>query len=290
MLIKRNDVRSNPCYDPVSEDAFFSIKVYHKGSMKHQPTKQYVGGIVDYFDYVEMKDLNLAGLKKMVEICGYLTDSITFWHKCGKFGNRWRLVSTKVEAHTIEKFIPKDRVMELFFEHLDSYIGIDPVELDCQTSCIPNNEDVTGLVNKELERENLSGRDEFEDSKNEFSDEDAMVDKHGQFKHCFEDGRELVSAKRQRKMSNKEGVWMDNKSLDSDSDNESFDFPKHNPMTDGKNPVLALEYTFHSKKELKNAVTTYEVNEGRYIKWKKNDNIRIRAVCIHDDCEWEIMA
>ncbi|KAK4733601.1 hypothetical protein R3W88_007862 [Solanum pinnatisectum] len=229
MLIKRNSKGSSPCY------------VYHKGLIKHQPSKQYVGGIIDYFDYVELKNLNLTDLKKM------------------NLGNKWRLVSMEVEAHNIKKFIPKDRVVELYFEHLDSYIGIDdPIEFGCRTSLIPENEDVVGPVDKEFERENLYSGDDFEDSENEFSNDELMVDKQGHYKHSFEDGKELITDEIQKKI------------LDGDSDNESFDFPKHNAKTDGKNPIL--------------------VSQERYIQWKKNDKVRMKAKCIHNDYSWEIMA
>ncbi|KAG5590939.1 hypothetical protein H5410_041453 [Solanum commersonii] len=102
-------------FDSVFEESFFSIKVYHKGLIKHQPAKQYVGGIIDYFDYVELNDL-----KKMVELCD------------------------------------------------------DPIEFGCRTSRIPENEDVIGPVDKEFERENLSLGDDFEDSENEFSNDELM--------------------------------------------------------------------------------------------------------------------
>ncbi|KAK6778077.1 hypothetical protein RDI58_024795 [Solanum bulbocastanum] len=232
----------------------------------------------------------------MVELCGYLNDSIIFWHKCEKLGNKWRLVSTEVEAHSIKKFIPRDRVVELYFEHLDSYIGIDdPIGLGCRTSHIPENEDVVGPVDKEFERENLSSEDDFEDSENKFSNDEAMVDSQGHYKHSFEDDRELITYEIQKKMLHEDGDpdcvnSEDNKSLDGDSDNESFDFPKHNAKTDGKNPILALEYTFESKEEFKNVVTTHEVSQGRYIQWKKNDKVRMKAKCIHNDCSWVIMA
>lgn len=119
--------------------------------MKHQPSKLYVGGMVDYFDYVEVTNLNLTNLKKIAEMCSYMNDSEIFWHKCGKFGNKWRLVSTEVEALTIENFIPNDRVVELYFEHLDSYIGVDPVEILGQTYCTLNQEE---YVTVHIEREN----------------------------------------------------------------------------------------------------------------------------------------
>ncbi|KAK6788168.1 hypothetical protein RDI58_016693 [Solanum bulbocastanum] len=108
------------------------------GLMKHQPSKFYVGGMVDYFDYVEAKNLNLANLKQMTVMCGYMNDSKIFWHKFGKFSDRWRLVSTEVEALSIENFISNDRVVELYFEHLNSYIEVDSGEILGHTNCTLN--------------------------------------------------------------------------------------------------------------------------------------------------------
>ncbi|XP_075093697.1 uncharacterized protein LOC142173017 [Nicotiana tabacum] len=82
----------------------------------------------------------------------------------------------------------------------------------------------------------------------------------------------------------------DTKGLECDSDSESFNFSMFNPKTDGDKPVLALELTFENKHEFKYAVLTHEVNEGKYIKWCKNDNSRVKANYGHLDCKWEILA
>ncbi|XP_059310363.1 uncharacterized protein LOC132061605 [Lycium ferocissimum] len=83
----------------------------------------------------------------------------------------------------------------------------------------------------------------------------------------------------------------DTNSLHSDSESESFNFPQFNPKTDGDNPVLALEYTFGTKHEFKNAVATHEIKNGKYIRWTRNDRLRMKAVCIHHpECKWEIIA
>nr|XP_033516971.1 uncharacterized protein LOC117281233 isoform X3 [Nicotiana tomentosiformis] len=66
----------------VIEASCFSIKVYHGGLMKQQSTKHYVGAVVDYFDYVKPTYINMTELRKMAEICGYVNDSVIFWHKC----------------------------------------------------------------------------------------------------------------------------------------------------------------------------------------------------------------
>ena len=106
----------------------------------------------------------------------------------------------------LKKFILKDRVVELYIEHLDSYIGIvDTIEFGCRTSRIPENEDVVGPVDKEFERENLSLGDDFEDYENEFSSDEMMVDKQGHYKHCFDDDRKLVTAEIQKKMLHEDG-------------------------------------------------------------------------------------
>lgn len=83
-----------------------------------------------------------------------------------------------------------------------------------------------------------------------------MVDKQGHYKHSFEDGRELITDKILKKMLHEDGDpdclnSEDNKSLDGDSDNESFDFPKHNANIDVKNPILTLEYIFEKRKSSK---------------------------------------
>lgn len=56
--------------------------------MKRTLDEHYVGGNMDCIDYVNAAELNLVEFKKMAELCGYANDSITFWHRCGKSGNK----------------------------------------------------------------------------------------------------------------------------------------------------------------------------------------------------------
>nr|XP_016469020.1 PREDICTED: uncharacterized protein LOC107791451 [Nicotiana tabacum] len=113
-----------------------------------------------------------------------------------------------------------------------------------------------------------------------------------------DDSREFISQELQKHMQNEDGdsdcvVSSDTKSLNSDSDasNEDFNFPKHNPKTDGSNPKLALGQVFQNKKEFKEAVTTHEVKRGRTVEWIKDDSERARGRCKHrPSCEWVILA
>ncbi|PHT88378.1 hypothetical protein T459_10484 [Capsicum annuum] len=78
------------CQEPEEPDfstksLLMTVKIHHGGIMKRTPDKHYVGGIMYY---VNAAELNLVEFKKMAELYGYANDSITFWHRCGKFVNQ----------------------------------------------------------------------------------------------------------------------------------------------------------------------------------------------------------
>ncbi|XP_025700415.1 uncharacterized protein [Arachis hypogaea] len=53
---------------------------------------------------------------------------------------------------------------------------------------------------------------------------------------------------------------------------------------------LTVEMTFTTKMEFKEAVREYCIQEGRRIWFKKNDNVRMRAVCKDENCGWLVYA
>ncbi|XP_015952488.1 uncharacterized protein LOC107477036 [Arachis duranensis] len=53
---------------------------------------------------------------------------------------------------------------------------------------------------------------------------------------------------------------------------------------------LKVVMKFNSKMEFKEAVREYCIQEGRRIWWKKNDNLRMRAVCKGEECGWVVYA
>ncbi|XP_060215682.1 uncharacterized protein LOC132642595 [Lycium barbarum] len=139
-----------------------------------------------------------------------------------------------------------------------------------------------------------SSCDDFSDSEADLAD-DVLVDTHGKRNQSYLEERELRSDEIKRKMVDIEGDSdcvdsEDTESLNSDSETESFNFPQYNPKTDGDNPVLGLEYVFETK-DFKNAVETHEIKNGKYIRWNRNDSIRMEAMCIHHpECKWKIKA
>ena len=59
---------------------------------------------------------------------------------------------------------------------------------------------------------------------------------------------------------------------------------------DENNPKIKLRQIFSSFKELKEAIRTWNIRRGRSFKFIKSDNIRVRAICPKDGCDWCIYA
>nr|XP_016458547.1 PREDICTED: uncharacterized protein LOC107782209 [Nicotiana tabacum] len=156
------------------------------------------------------------------------------------------------------RMIPNDNVIEIYFEHLDSYFSIENMDSVYKSNARDNDK-------HQFVRKNLSS-DDFSNSEDDLSD-DLLIDIHEKIAESIIDESEILSVEVKRKMVAPE---------------RESDY--------GDKPILALEITFASKQDFKNAVATHEINNGKYIKWKKNNKERIKAVCIHPECEWKIMA
>lgn len=66
------------------------------------------------------------------------------------------------------------------------------------------------------------------------------------------------------------------KNLEYISDGDHFS--TFNPKTDGYKPMLTLELIFENENEFKYVVITNQINQGKYIKWRKNNRFRVRAI------------
>ncbi|KAL3529672.1 hypothetical protein ACH5RR_008994 [Cinchona calisaya] len=62
------------------------------------------------------------------------------------------------------------------------------------------------------------------------------------------------------------------------------------PETDMQDPNLYIGLQFSSKNEFKEAVENHAVKWGKEFRWKKNDSIRMRAVCQANNCSWFVFA
>ncbi|KAH0678426.1 hypothetical protein KY284_019511 [Solanum tuberosum] len=195
----------------------------------------------------------------MEEICGYASDSITFWYKCGKYGRRWRLISTDFKAYAVSKSLRKEDVNEIYFEHLDFYFKMD-------NGIIPYQETIEDNDKEQLTHENSSG-DDFCNLEADLSD-DELVNGHKKTKQSILGEIEPLSVEQKKNMAAVEGDsdccdFSDTRSLHSDSETESYNYPQLNPKIDGDNHILALELTFGSKREFKDVVATHEIKKRK---------------------------
>ena len=75
-------------------------------------------------------------------------------------------------------------------------------------------------------------------------------------------------------------------SMDDDDDNNAIPpYPAFIPPTNPKHTYFVKGMLFISLEQFKNAVTDYAVYGGWGIWFKKNDKVRVRAVC-QDGCKW----
>ncbi|KAL3503125.1 hypothetical protein ACH5RR_037574 [Cinchona calisaya] len=62
------------------------------------------------------------------------------------------------------------------------------------------------------------------------------------------------------------------------------------PQKDMEEPNLYVGLQFSSKNEFKEAVENFEVKWGKEFRWKKNDSLRMRAICQANNCSWFVLA
>nr|AAT40523.2 Mutator transposable element, putative [Solanum demissum] len=236
----------------------------------------------------------------MAEQCGYDKESVVFWHKYGLNSYMVRLVGSNMEAAKVVTCIPKDRVVEIYFEHLNFYHDDNQCGNEMKKNSLLAND--TEEHSDEFDDENFNDSDYSleEDDLLFFKNVDPSVESFGiniTVKKKKNDGNQnYVSEEMHRKMQNEEGDsdcvdFDDTKSLNSDCDSEFEDcnFPKHNPKIGAFNPELELGMVLDNKKEFKEAVVANQAKIGKSIRWTKDDRERARAKCRTNACKWRIL-
>ncbi|KAH0745850.1 hypothetical protein KY285_007507 [Solanum tuberosum] len=273
-----------PNYDPISEASLFTIKVHHGGSFVRGPTRGYIGGKVVFFDYVNRTMISLSDFKTMAEQCGYDKESVVFWHKYSLTLYKVRLVGSNIEVAKLATCIPKDRVIEIYFEHLNFYH-------DDHQHCERTGMDSLPISDTEANSDD-SHDDDFEDFDYSLEEDDILLSKYidpsaesfginiNQRNEKNDENQDYVNEKMQNVEGDSDCVDSDDTgSLNSDynSENEDSNFPKHNPKTDALNPKLELGMIFGNKKKFKEAVIANQAKIGKSIEWIKDDRRRARA-------------
>ncbi|CAH9099769.1 unnamed protein product [Cuscuta epithymum] len=74
----------------------------------------------------------------------------------------------------------------------------------------------------------------------------------------------------------------------SEGEAEGKKWPVFKPCVDMKNPNFRIGLTFASRDEFKEAIHNYAFNNGKDLKFEKNDKVRVTVSCKHPNCPWKI--
>ncbi|RYR62468.1 hypothetical protein Ahy_A04g020075 [Arachis hypogaea] len=75
-----------------------------------------------------------------------------------------------------------------------------------------------------------------------------------------------------------------------ESDGESDEFPIFQEGQRFGELQMQVGMKFNTKQDFRDAVREFTIQEGRRIKFVKNDNVRCRAVCQVEECKWVVYA
>lgn len=156
--------------------------------------KDIILGVVSSSLTMLILGIKLSQLKIMAEIYGYGNDSVAFWHKYGRLSEKLRLVSIDFEVNLVSKNISRNRVIEVYFEHLDSYIGMDIIKTfdEGQNSKDENEHQQSARdTNKEGGTKYSSSGDDCEDSDNDLLDEHDILERSENETHEYEVSEEV---------------------------------------------------------------------------------------------------
>ncbi|KAL0284342.1 UNVERIFIED_CONTAM: hypothetical protein Sangu_2830500 [Sesamum angustifolium] len=218
-------------------------------------------------------------MKEFVEELGYDKQKVRFWHQ---FGHNLHLGSTCLETDTdiyeIINHIGKNRVVEIFVEHLDGP-KIDFSFLDNVNSYNP-------LLSQSSDYDMEEDDRLFE----KWVDHDIEFD--GEVGKGKSVDNQLFSHEMQNMIEGEHSEGGENsnefQSVHGSDDEVTPKFPKFNPKTENKNPDLNLSLIFSSKKEAKFAIETHYLRRGMVYRFDRNDHRRLRARCKKEGCEWYV--
>ncbi|KAL0395067.1 UNVERIFIED_CONTAM: hypothetical protein Slati_4472900 [Sesamum latifolium] len=228
-------------------------------------------------------------MKEFVEELGYDKQKVRFWHQ---FGHSLHLGSACLETDTdvygIINHIGKNRVLEMFLEHLDES-EIDFLFLDNINNSDPM-----------LSQSSESECDDFGDSDYDMEEDDRLfekwVDHDVEFDGEVGKGKsvdnQVFSEEMQNMIEGEHSEGGENsdefQSVHGSDDEVTPKFSKFNPKTENKNPDLSLGLIFSSKKEVKFAIETHCLRRGMMYRFDRNDHRRLRARCKKEGCEWYV--
>ncbi|XP_073119930.1 uncharacterized protein [Henckelia pumila] len=280
-------LKFTPDYGHLGEPTFISLKIYYNGTMNVMTTsKEYVGGSIEYFDFVDSRKIQMLHLWGFAEELGLKNkERIRFWHND-------RYLENEEDVLAIKRHIPTNYEVEIYIEDYNVEADESDTIFDVNIEAEDDDESGSDYGDDDVEEE------EFYDSGYDFEEDDRIFDSHVDHDVEMLENRAAIDFgeipnKVLTIMQNEEGdancVDIDELVSDSDDDVvEAQKFPLFDPGKDSKNPDLQVGMIFSSRDEAKFAIESHCIRRGKSVKFIKVDKKRLRGKCRNKGCDWVI--
>ncbi|KAL3509677.1 hypothetical protein ACH5RR_029078 [Cinchona calisaya] len=263
----------------------FTLKVHYGGAFTGEIEKNYVGGCLDYFDDCNPIDMKLYVLIHMTNGLGYGTN-VGFMYKIPVVNGDFSLRKIEMEDNIVDMAAigKQNGSVELYITQANNIAFLDSEVGQLGEIAEGHNEDSKGYSGS------FNG-EEFHDSDYDFCKDDDVIYNQS----VATAGRDLSIVLEQIQV-NEESEFLNSDELNSiysSSDEEvgpTLRFVLFRLETDMEDPNLYVGLQFSSKNEYKEAIENHAVKWGKEFRWKKNDSIKMRAVCLAYNCSWFVFA
>lgn len=276
--------------DKPGEEDFFSLKLRHGGQIKKDETSIYVRGKIDWFDYMHIDEWGFITLKEKVEELGYKNVGVQMYSVYGdglrelvNDGDTWALVSQIQNLRELEVLVV-DHSQICEDDNEGSEMDADYEEnIDVQLEDIYDSE-------YDMPEKNEDDKDfeNFIDNNVEYVGVGSGIGNETN-EHAANDNQ--PSAQPVEKLNIDVDVTLsdDGSACDYDYGEREYDkWHVFRAKTDMKNPTFCLGLTFATKAEFREAIQNYALNNGKDLKYQRNEKDRVVVNCKYASCPWVI--
>ncbi|KAJ1693179.1 hypothetical protein LUZ63_009877 [Rhynchospora breviuscula] len=293
----RKHFAEKPNYRP--RDYLFTCEVHHGGTVHMEKEFTYTGCKKDYFDSIDPDEFSLLEFETMAEQLGYSKEFSVWCRTCGEKDPNPKLIMSDQELMAmIGKILKKNRVLQCFLHHKEVEVQGVHAENEVVVQGVEAGkklvvEDVE--ADKEVEVEVEDDGSDFYDPNNdvEADDDDITFEENVIDDSIRRDWIVPYKSQSQTMPSEEDSDYAPSDVLisggESDDDDTSRRYLEFNAVVDMSNPQFQIGMVFGSFDEFKSAIKEYAIKQRRNIHFKKNDTVRVKAIC-KNGCPWNIWA
>ncbi|XP_019152456.1 PREDICTED: uncharacterized protein LOC109149253 [Ipomoea nil] len=305
---RRSGSATLPIYDDIDENRF-TLKLKHGGKILMSEPVTYVGGHVDYFDYMDVDEWGFMALQDTVIELGYTVSECKVYTVVGEGlievisdSEAWDLIDFSDKEREVEVWInigglnyEAETDVEVGEEYdyeaqVEVDVGEDP-DYEAQGEVeVGEYSDYEAHGEVEVE-EDPDYEDDGEEELRSLGEDDIhfekAVDPNVEY-HGLGPTTTVPDVKSENDKMNIQVNFSDDETPHgSDEEVEDDIWPKFRSC-DMENPTFTIGMTFAEKKDFKDAIVSYAFKEGKDIKFEKNDKVRCIVKCKKIGCPWSI--